>query len=94
MRWLKGVSAGLIVSVYVLSAVAAAQTPVEQAPVPTPDLLALAQQMPDCKEFRNACQVCVRLSDGKLGCSNIGIACSPSGAWLCSAAAKPDEPTK
>jgi cytochrome P450 len=39
------------------------------------NLDALAKQMPDCNEFRNACQVCVRLADGKLGCSNIDVAC-------------------
>jgi hypothetical protein len=93
MRWVRGVSAGLIILIGALSP-AAAQTPAEKAPFPAPDLLALAQQMPDCKEFRNACQVCVRLSDGKLGCSNIGVACSPSGDWRCSALGKPGEPTK
>src|SRR5262245_43258128 len=58
------------------------------------NLEAMAKQMPDCKEFRNACQVCVRLADGKLGCSNIGVACTPSGPWHCSAAPKPGEQTK
>ena len=90
----RGMSIGLIVSAYVLSALGAAQTPVEQPPAPTPDLLALAQQMPDCNEFRNACQVCVRLSDRKLSCSNIGVACSPSGDWRCSVPTKPDAPAK
>ena len=55
-----------------------------QAPVASQDLEVLAQRLPDCKEFRNACQVCVRAADGKLGCSNIGIACNPSGEWRCS----------
>src|SRR5262245_25916324 len=58
------------------------------------NLEAIAQQMPDCKEFRNACQVCVRLADGKLGCSNIGVACNPSGPWQCSAPSKPAETKK
>jgi hypothetical protein len=51
----------------------------EPAAVADSNLEAVAQQMPDCKEFRNDCQVCVRLADGKLRCSNIGIACTPSG---------------
>ena len=72
----------LIVVVCQLSAAAIAQT-LEQSPLPSPDLVALAKQMPDCREFRNACQVCVRLADGKLGCPNIGIACNPSGTWHC-----------
>jgi hypothetical protein len=56
----------------------------EQAPVVSGDLEVLARRLPDCKEFRNACQVCVRAADGKLSCSNIGIACNPSGEWRCS----------
>jgi hypothetical protein len=59
---------------------ARAQTSVD----PSPDLRTLAQQMPSCREFRNDCQVCVRLSDGTLGCSNMSIACSPAGKWRCS----------
>jgi len=58
------------------------------------NLEAMALQMPDCNEFRNACQVCARLADGKLECSNIGVACTPSGPWQCSAAPKPAESTK
>jgi hypothetical protein len=57
-------------------------------------LEAFAKQMPDCKEFRNACEVCVRLGDGKLGCSNVGVACNPSGPWQCSVPSKPGEPAK
>lgn len=62
--------------------------PGAEAPRPTRELEALARQLPECKEFRNACQVCKRLSDGKLGCSNIGVACNPSGEWRCSGEAK------
>jgi hypothetical protein len=57
----------------------------------------LAQQLPDCNEFRNNCQVCVRAAGGaggKLGCSNIGIACNPSGEWRCSVPSQPREPKK
>jgi hypothetical protein len=57
------------------------------------NLEALARQ-PDCKEFRNACQVCARLADGKLGCSNIGVACNPSGPWQCSVPSNAGEPKK
>lgn len=60
---------------------ATSQTPIEQSR----ELEKLVRQMPDCKEFRNDCQVCVKLPDGKLGCSNIGVACNPSGSWRCSA---------
>ena len=74
-----------------LSAPASAQTSSEP-PKPAPELEALARQMPDCKEFRNACQVCVRVAEGKLGCSNIGVACNPSGPWQCSA--PQPQPTK
>jgi hypothetical protein len=80
--------------VCVLSAPAASQTPEKKAILPSPDVLVLAEQMPNCKEFRNACQVCARLPDGKLGCSNIGIACSPSGDWQCAVPAKAGEPKK
>ena len=76
-----------------VSAPAVSQTK-EPAPAADSNLEALAKQMPDCKEFRNACQVCVRLADGKLGCSNIGVACNPSGPWQCSAPSKPGEPAK
>jgi hypothetical protein len=75
-----------------LGAPASAQTSSEP-PKPAPELEALARQMPDCQEFRNACQVCVRVAEGKLGCSNIGVACSPSGPWHCSAPSQP-QPTK
>jgi hypothetical protein len=51
----------------------------------SPDVFELARQMPDCREFRSECQVCIRLPDGKLGCSNIGIACNPGRSWRCSA---------
>jgi hypothetical protein len=83
---------GAIVLVGVLSASAVAQT-AKQDPTPPWDVEALAERMPDCKEFRNACQVCARQADGKLGCSNIGVACNPSGEWRCSIP-KADEPKK
>ena len=83
---------GIIVLVGALSAPAIAQTP-KQESSPPPDVEVLAQRMPDCKEFRNACQVCARQADGKLGCSNIGVACNPSGEWRCSIP-KADEPKK
>jgi hypothetical protein len=38
------------------------------------DLLALALRIPDCKEFRNDCQVCINLPERKHGCSDIGVA--------------------
>ena len=75
-----------------VSAPAVAQT--KEPAVTDSNLEALAKQMPDCKEFRNACQVCVRLADGKLGCSNISVACNPSGPWQCSIPTKSGEPTK
>jgi hypothetical protein len=43
----------------------------------------LARQLPDCREFHNRCQVCIRKADQTLACSNVGIACSPSGEWQC-----------
>ena len=45
--------------VCVLGATAASQTPEKKTILPSPDVLVLADQMPNCKEFRNACQVCV-----------------------------------
>lgn len=85
----------MIALVCALSAPAASQTPTQVRPAEhSPDLHALAQQMPDCKEFRNACEVCGRRADGKFDCSNIGIACGPSGDWRCSAPTKTDAPTK
>jgi hypothetical protein len=48
---------GAIVLIGFLSASAVAQTP-KQDSGPPPDVEVLAQRMPDCKEFRNACQVC------------------------------------
>jgi hypothetical protein len=68
------------VTVSLLDAPAACQTSIEESP----DLMALAHQKPNCKEFRNNCQVCIQLPDGKLGCSNIGVACNPNGSWRCS----------
>ena len=79
----------LAIVVDALGATAVSQTPVE----PPPDVLVLAEQMPACKEFHNACQVCAKQPDGKLGCSNIGVACNPSGPWRCSAPPQP-QPTK
>jgi hypothetical protein len=73
-----------------VGAPADAQTSVD----PSPQLLTLARQMPGCREFRNDCQVCIRLPDGKLGCSNIGIACTPNGSWRCSIPAQSEENTK
>ena len=86
-----GMLAGVVAAA--LSAPAVSQTK-EPPPVADSNLEALTKQMPDCKEFRNACQVCVRLADGKLGSSNIGVACNPSGPWQCSVPAKTGEPTK
>ena len=83
---------GVVLLVVALNSFAVAQAP-KQDPTPSPDVEALAQRMPDCKEFRNACQVCARQADGKLGCSNIGVACNPSGEWQCSTP-KADEPKK
>jgi hypothetical protein len=94
---MNGIVVGLAIAVAVvgaaLSAPAVSQTK-EPPAVTDSNLEALAKQMPDCKEFRNACQVCVRLADGKLGCSNIGVACNPSGSWQCSIPTKSGEPTK
>jgi hypothetical protein len=57
-------------------------------------LLALVRRLPECREFRNDCQVCLKLPDGKLACSNIGIACNPSGQWRCSVLGKAEQPSK
>jgi hypothetical protein len=84
----------LVVLVGALHAPAFSQTPVDKTTAPPPDLFALAQQMPNCKEFRNACEVCVRLPGARLACSNVGIACSPSGNWRCSELSKTDEQAK
>jgi hypothetical protein len=84
---------GLIFLAFGLFAQAVAQAPAE-LPVPNRDLSALARQMPDCKEFRNTCEVCVKLADEELHCSNIGIACSPNGEWKCSSPKRTDEPKK
>jgi hypothetical protein len=92
MKFLAGSGRGFILALS-LVAQAVAHTPAE-LPAPDRDLSTLARQMPDCKEFRNACQVCVRLADDELQCSNIGIACSPSGEWKCSSPKGTDEPKK
>jgi hypothetical protein len=82
------VIAAACVTVSSLSVPAACQMPIEESP----DLMALARQIPNCKEFRNNCQVCIKLPDGRLGCSNIGIACNPSGSWRCSVPSTSEEP--
>jgi hypothetical protein len=87
------VGLAIAVAVVGLSGLAVSQTK-EPPAVTDSNLEAFAKQMPDCKEFRNACQVCVRLADGKLGCSNIGVACNPSGPWQCSVPSKSGEPVK
>jgi hypothetical protein len=94
MQGLEGLSVGMIVLVFALSAPGMSQTTTAQAINPDPDLNEFARRMPDCKEFRNACQVCSRLADGKLGCSNIGVACTPNGDWRCSVPAKTDDAAK
>ena len=76
-----------VVAVCTVSAPAETQVRLEQSP----DLQALALQIPDCKEFRNDCQVCIKLRDGQLGCSNIGVACNPSGSWRCSVPSTSEE---
>jgi len=53
----------------------------------------LARNQPECKEFRNACQVCLR-ENGEFRCSNVSIACSPSGEWKCSNPAAAAGPAK
>jgi hypothetical protein len=83
---------GVVVLVGALNSFAIAQAPKQDSNPPV-DVEALAQHQPDCKEFRNACEVCARQADGKLGCSNIGVACNPSGEWRCSIP-KADEPKK
>jgi hypothetical protein len=89
---LAGLCAAILL-VGVLSDRAVSQTS-EQPRNASTDVEELARRIPDCKEFRNACQVCARLADGKLGCSNIGIACTPSGAWQCSAPSQALAPVK
>lgn len=84
-----GWTVGQLVVIFVI-APATSQASVE----PSPDVLVLAQQMPECREFRNDCVVCVRSADGKLGCSNVGIACTPSRQWRCSLPKKTEERTK
>jgi hypothetical protein len=90
MRWIALECVAFFAVVGALVGPAACQTPAEQSP----DLVVLAEQMPECKEFRNDCQVCVRLAGGTLGCSNIGIACGPSGHWRCSMPGKPNDQSK
>jgi len=92
-RIVVGLAIAAAVVATVVSGPAVSQTKDPPA-VTDSNLEALAKQMPDRKEFRNACQVCVRLAEGKLGCSNIGVACSPSGPWQCSVPSKPGEPKK
>jgi hypothetical protein len=88
-------SVAILVAVVAASVNSPALCQTKEPPVvPDSNLEAIAQQMPECKEFRNACQVCVRLADGKLGCSNIGVACTPSCPWQCSAPSKPADTTK
>ena len=73
----------LVIPMLAASAPSTAQ-PAKHDSAPPKNLERLAARMADCKEFRNACQVCARRADGKLGCSNVGIACNPSGEWRCS----------
>jgi hypothetical protein len=73
-----------------LGAPAMSQTSVEASR----DVIELAKRLAGCKDFRNDCQVCVRLENGNLGCSNNGIACSPSGQWRCSARKMMEESIK
>ena len=95
MHRIGGLSARVVVLIYLLGSPAASQTAAERPPIPTPpDVNVLAQRMPDCKEFRDNCVVCAKLSDGKLRCSNIGIACTPSGEWRCSVPTNAGESTK
>jgi hypothetical protein len=49
-----------------------------------PKLIELARKQPECKEFRNACWVCLKKENEEFHCENVSIACSPSGEWKCS----------
>jgi hypothetical protein len=84
----------MIISVCAQLGPAASQVPAEPHAAPALDLQALARQMPDCKEFRNSCRVCLRQPDGTLGCSNTGVACTPDGPWRCATPANPDQKPK
>jgi hypothetical protein len=59
-----------------------------------PKLLELARKQQECKEFRNACWVCLRKENGEFHCSNVSIACSPSEGWKCSNLAAASDPGK
>ena len=55
----------------------------EARPTPTATLFSFGRDNPDCIEWTNACQVCVRGEDGEPKCSTAGIACQPA-ALVCS----------
>ncbi len=41
------------------------------------------RENPDCAEWTDACQACVRAADGNFHCTTVGIACTP-GPPMCS----------
>jgi hypothetical protein len=87
--------AAIALGVLVFVAVPARAQP--QADIPSTldiNLLDLARKQPECKEFKNACQVCLREENGELHCSNVSIACSPRGEWKCSNSATASDPAK
>lgn len=62
----------------------------DAAPSARSALDSFASENPACTEIRNGCIVCTKTEQGRLGCSNVGIACVDSGAWRCTSSVARD----
>ena len=86
--------ASILALLIALRVPAMSQAPVDSISGSMQDLTALAKQLPSCKAFKTDCEVCIKMPDEKFGCSNVGIACNPSGVWRCAEPITTDQPAK
>jgi hypothetical protein len=80
LAWL--LAAALLCPTAGLGQDAAQPAPAQPRPEPSEtapdDAFAFGRANPDCREWTNTCQACVRDDKGAAQCSTPGIACQPS----------------
>jgi hypothetical protein len=72
----------LVISLVVLSSAWAEETPKPDIPSSETQLRDFAKGNPDCANFTDLCQTCVRASDQSIKCSTPGFACIRQ-PWSC-----------
>lgn len=69
----------LVICLIATAAQAEDAPPPAPAPLTPPEitLFNFGANAPACQTWTNACQICTRLPEGRIGCSTPGIACTP-----------------